>query len=361
MSTFCARVRFGRIIFVMIRQTVYFVPFSEEGLRNKLFEPFSNTKANVPPFDQLKAYLNQRDIEVLTIDYWDTKKNRDNDVVIVIDHPPVGIYKFLYRLRDMTQGRDSFPLKNRRLLQLLPRFKRKILMQWESPANNPWVYKNIKSITAHYDESYFIPEAKGYPHFYYPQNFDRLNEKHFEKRRKKFLVMMNTPSRAKGFFKNELYSKRVEALEFFSSFDEVDLYGGRWEKVNRPFIKKIWKGFADDKPATISEYTFALCFENAIWPGYVTEKIFDCMLVGTIPIYWGAPDIANDVPADCFIDMRKFKNYFELRAFLHALKPETIESYRVAIRQYFASENFKKFTPIRFMEKMCAIISKQEI
>ncbi|GEM_PF-425423 len=353
-----------------MKQTIYFVPFGESGLENKFFATFSNRKANVPPFPYLKERLEAAGYTVRTIDFWDEKSRRDDDILIVFDHPPVGIYKFLYRFRDLIRRKDTFPLKNRRLLQLLPQFRKRVLMQWESAVNNPWVYKNIKSIVAHYDESYFIPKASGLPHFYYPQNFDRLNPEHFDKSSRKFMVMMNSKTKAKGFLDHELYSERVRALEFFSKYDEVDLYGPRWDKDPAPFIKKIWRGFADDKPATMSKYTFALCFENAIWPGYVTEKIFDCMLVGTIPVYWGAPDIEEDVPADCFVDMRKFSrsggsskggiNYEELRTLLHAITPEEIRGYKEAIRTYFESPDFKKFTPEFFVETVLKIIHGQK-
>ncbi len=338
-----------------MKKNIYFVPFSEQGLQNKLFAPYFNLKANVPPFDKLKKYLSERNIESQTIDFWREKNRRDDDVIIVFDHPPIGIYKFLYWLRNFMGRKNPFPLKNRHLLQLLPRFSKKILMQWESPVNNPWAYKNIKFITSHYDKSYFIPRAAGFPHFYHPQNFDRLNEEHFNNSPRKFLLMMNSKGKVKGFWKNELYNERIKALEFFSKYNEVDLYGDRWEN-SALFIKKIWRGFVDDKPKTMSDYKFALCFENAVWSGYVTEKIFDCMQVGTIPIYWGAPDIEDYVPADCFIDMRKFSNYEELRNFLHALIPPEIDKYKQAMRVYFKSSQFKKFTPEHFFETVLKII-----
>ncbi len=357
-----------------MKSVVYFVPFSESGLENKLFSPFSNSKANVPPFDYLKNYLEKNNIEAKTIDYWsglESSQKEKGDLVVVFDHPPIGIYKFLYQARDLVRGKNSFSLKNKNLLKILPRFKRKILLQWESAVNNPWVYKNISTVVAHYDEAYFIPKAKNFPHFYYPQNFSHLNEEHFNKPREKFAVMMNSFTKAKGFWKNELYSERIKALEFFGQYDEVDLYGPRWGASSSLGIKKNWHGFADDKPATMSQYTFALCFENAIWPGYVTEKIFDCLLVGTIPIYLGAPDIEDDVPVDCFIDVRKFLvkghksihqiNYEDLRKFLHILTPEDIKKYKEAIRVYFSSPNFKKFTPEYFGQTILKIIQGQKI
>ncbi|QCK86205.1 alpha-1,3-fucosyltransferase [Phreatobacter aquaticus] len=57
---------------------------------------------------------------------------------------------------------------------------------------------------------------------------------------------------------------------------------------------------------TIARYHFCCAFENAISHGYVTEKIFDPLLSGTIPIYRGAPDVADFVPAGSYIDVSDF-------------------------------------------------------
>ena len=38
-----------------------------------------------------------------------------------------------------------------------------------------------------------------------------------------------------------------------------------------------------------------MCFENSNTPGYITEKIFNVFLSKSIPIYDGAPDIAEHV------------------------------------------------------------------
>jgi len=64
---------------------------------------------------------------------------------------------------------------------------------------------------------------------------------------------------------------------------------------------------ADDgrpfKMATIARYRFTLAFENAIATDYVTEKFFDPLLAGSVPVYLGAPNIDDFAPGEnCFID-----------------------------------------------------------
>ncbi len=60
------------------------------------------------------------------------------------------------------------------------------------------------------------------------------------------------------------------------------------------------------KLRVFARYRFAFAFENASHPGYVTEKIFDCLQAGVVPLYWGAPDIGRDVAAGSFIDVSRF-------------------------------------------------------
>jgi hypothetical protein len=50
-----------------------------------------------------------------------------------------------------------------------------------------------------------------------------------------------------------------------------------------------------------SQYKFVICFENSKTPGYVTEKIFNVFLSGSIPIYDGAPNITDYIIPGSFI------------------------------------------------------------
>jgi len=83
-------------------------------------------------------------------------------------------------------------------------------------------------------------------------------------------------------------------------------------------------------------------------PGYITDKIFDCFFVGTIPIYLGAPDIAEYIPRNCFIDMRDFKSYEELRMFLKSLPESEIKTYKENGLRFLESEQYKLFTKEHF-------------
>lgn len=49
------------------------------------------------------------------------------------------------------------------------------------------------------------------------------------------------------------------------------------------------------------KYKFSIDMENTSQKGYISEKIFTGLIAGTIPIYFGAPDIENYVNPDRFI------------------------------------------------------------
>ena len=56
--------------------------------------------------------------------------------------------------------------------------------------------------------------------------------------------------------------------------------------------------YHQDKHSYLQTYKFNICPENSDREGYVTEKIFDAILAGCIPIYWGSnnspePELIN--------------------------------------------------------------------
>ena len=54
---------------------------------------------------------------------------------------------------------------------------------------------------------------------------------------------------------------------------------------------------------TISSYKFTIAFENAIARDYVTEKFYDPLIAGSVPVYLGAPNIRDFAPGEnCYID-----------------------------------------------------------
>lgn len=140
---------------------------------------------------------------------------------------------------------------------------------------------------------------------------------------------------------NELYTLRVAAIRYMEVKHSCDFdhYGPGWDKTF-----PSWKGVVSSKFDIYPNYRFGLCFENMKEePGYITEKIFDCLRSGCVPVYFGAPDIAERVPANAFID---YRNYSSLEAMLDALQyfDETCwQLMRKAGQDFLISPAFDRF------------------
>ncbi|NBV52362.1 MAG: hypothetical protein EBR83_02330, partial [Verrucomicrobia bacterium] len=57
------------------------------------------------------------------------------------------------------------------------------------------------------------------------------------------------------------------------------------------------------------DYKFTLAFENSVSDGYTTEKLVEPMLAGSLPIYWGNPQVALDFNPRSFIDVSAFPDF----------------------------------------------------
>jgi len=82
----------------------------------------------------------------------------------------------------------------------------------------------------------------------------------------------------------------------------------------------------------VARYKFTLVFENSIAEDYVTDKLFDALAAGSVPVYLGAPNAADYLPAErCAIDVRAFSGPAELAEYLNWL-----DAHDDAYREYLA-------------------------
>ena len=105
----------------------------------------------------------------------------------------------------------------------------------------------------------------------------------------------------------------------------------------------IYKGACASKYEVLSQYEFALCFENMAMKGYITEKIFDCLYAGTIPLYLGAKDITDLIPENAYIDCRKFASWDEMHDKVMKMTNAEVQSMRAAGRTYIQSDQGLKY------------------
>ena len=77
---------------------------------------------------------------------------------------------------------------------------------------------------------------------------------------------------------------RALAIDTFESYGFRVHSEGRFRR-NSTLLESEFK---DDHLSFLRKCKFYICLENTSAPGYVTEKLFDAFLTGSIPIYWGS-------------------------------------------------------------------------
>ncbi|XP_072264763.1 4-galactosyl-N-acetylglucosaminide 3-alpha-L-fucosyltransferase 9 [Pyxicephalus adspersus] len=88
---------------------------------------------------------------------------------------------------------------------------------------------------------------------------------------------------------------------------------------------------------TISACKFYLSFENSIHKDYITEKLYNALLAGSVPIVLGPSreNYENYIPADSFIHVEDFLSPRELADYILMLNKDT--------ERYLAYFNWRKY------------------
>ncbi len=228
-------------------------------------------------------------------------------------------------------------------LDLTRRPKEKmVLFVWEPPTvmpeiHDPRVYDCFGKVFTWDDDR--VDNVKFFK-FFYPVLRPQIDEiLPFEKKR--FCTMITR--KLESSHPKELYSERRRVVRFFEDKKwEFDLYGHNWSKKKY----KNYRGAVADKIEVMRHYKFAICYENMRdVKGYITEKIFDCFAAGVVPVYWGASNVTDYIPPDCFIDRRMFKDHEEMYQFLKRMSESEYEEYQRNIREFLKSEAAQRFSP----------------
>ena len=88
---------------------------------------------------------------------------------------------------------------------------------------------------------------------------------------------------------------RLEIAKQIAESGQVDMYGKAFKYIPR-------------KIDALKYYRFSFAMENDCYESYFTEKLHDCLLTGTMPIYLGAPNIGDFYNLDGIVIMDKNAN-----------------------------------------------------
>jgi len=217
-----------------------------------------------------------------------------------------------------------------------------VLFMWEPPTVLPNMYKQEvfdcfgKIYT--WDDS--LVDNKKFFKFHYPQYRKRV-EYSVPFDQKKLAVTVNCNKNSLHPY--SLYGERRNVIRFFEDNypEDFDLYGRGWRAAEFP----SYRGFIGSKLDCIKDYKFCFAYENMQnVKGYVTEKIFDAFMAGCVPVYWGAENIVEYIPKNCFVDRRDFESNEHLYWFLKNMTQQEYEEYLENIRNFIDSDQFILFS-----------------
>lgn len=313
----------------------------------------------LPGQEALRKKLLAEGLELHTFDMYDDLDSLDFLIFLDVPHP-----------------------QDKARRDLLRRFHgKRIVFLYECPAILPRNYftEDHKRFDYVFTWNPDLVDGKSYFHFLWPQRVMR-HRGEASPVKEKFLVMVagNKMVRAK----HELYSARRNAAHYFGRRlgSRFDLFGQpRWDQTNdfrpntwreawdnsgweglkarlrwsRPFTS--YRGAIDDKLATLAHYRFCVCYENMSHiKGYVTEKIWDCFSAGTVPIYWGADDITEYIPKECFVDRRDFPSNRALLRFVTRMGERRYGQYLANIDVFLGGDKAKRWLEPLWGEEMGA-------
>ncbi|HBR70477.1 TPA: hypothetical protein DIC20_03835 [Candidatus Dependentiae bacterium] len=302
----------------------------------------------IPPLGYEKGKL---------FDLRDQVYNRDNCVKHFFDLK-IALEKLGYQLkltiprRDLSDGEfvlwSSFNMSRAQILRLCPPEKLYAHI-WEPITVDPRSY--TKAAHKIFSKIFIMDDRfvdnKKYFKLYYPHPNIEMIEEVVSFKQKRFCTLV--AGRKSSTYKNELYSERRRAIEYFEHFpQDFTFYGKGWN-----YKYKTYGGGVLKKVDILKNFKFCICYENTSdQPGYITEKIFDCFHAGCVPVYLGAPNITNHIPEHCFIDFRKFKNYEVLYKYLKSITEDEYNKYVENIKEFLASNGAFKFSIPYFIDQV---------
>ena len=103
---------------------------------------------------------------------------------------------------------------------------------------------------------------------------------------------------------------RLRAIHELEKWIDVDVFG--------PYSGKR----VDNKFSVAQDYKYMLCFENDLFPGYVTEKLLDAYLCRTVPLYWGDLGVEPHINRSSFVNAADFESLEKFAAYVGGMSDE---------------------------------------
>ncbi|KAL7002819.1 Alpha-(1,3)-fucosyltransferase 11 [Sarracenia purpurea var. burkii] len=141
---------------------------------------------------------------------------------------------------------------------------------------------------------------------------------------------------------------RLQALEALEKADiKIDSYGG----CHRNRDGRV------EKVGTLKRYKFSLAFENSNEEDYVTEKFFQSLVAGSVPVVVGAPNIQDFAPSpNSILHIRELEDAEAVARTMKYLA-ENSDAYNQSLRWKYEgpSDSFKALVDMAAVHSSCRL------
>lgn len=203
----------------------------------------------------------------------------------------------------------------------------KILLVLEPPCINPDIYKLLendihirkKFHTVLTHQNNFLNIYTRFTHYFFGGCWINLQDRSVHEKSKNISIIASDKKHTIG------HNLRHEIIEQFRKSIN-GIYGRGYNPVN-------------NKIEALKDYRYSIVVENETSDEWITEKLIDCLITGTIPIYWGTKNISK------YFNMDGILQFSTIEDFKNVLLVATETYYNSRIKA--VKENFelaKKFT-----------------
>lgn len=116
------------------------------------------------------------------------------------------------------------------------------------------------------------------------KSYDELISTEYIKKTKNISIICSNKQLTEGHRKRFNFCMRLK--DYFG--ENVDLFGRGIHEFN-------------DKWEVLADYKYSIAIENSIEEHYFTEKLYDCFLAHTVPLYYGCPNVGDYFDMDSII------------------------------------------------------------
>ena len=180
-------------------------------------------------------------------------------------------------------------------------------------------------------KSIFIPYV--FDNVYFNEKHEHLKNIEHKSKSKILALCATNPGNKNEIDRNYIFNKCCEILgqstvsslgKFYGNYKETqNIVSGNW------MSKQPIEAYSNNK--------FCLALENKFREGYVTEKILNVFMSGSVPIYCGCSKTVKQIfNPKCFIDINDFDSVDEC---IHYIKNISDKEYNEFFNEHFLNKN----------------------